>query len=226
MIERLEAGEHETPPVPHTRAPSREERAGAPLWLLVDFRSSVPPTTGRDRGRTGGVGDPRRLGDPDGELLAPGTEDVLLTAPMREHRGGRACTTCSTPRSATPRGVQRGRVAGSPRSRWRRTTAGLGHAGGRVSQRRSARLLAQAGGGVHRSRRPRGGAARTAGRAARPRHRRSDARAGRAISERLERPPLRSWRTSCGAANRRGPARRAQRARRPGRRAGAARRAL
>lgn len=41
-ISRLEAGEHGAPPAPHTRDPAtRADRAGAPLWQLVDFAESV-----------------------------------------------------------------------------------------------------------------------------------------------------------------------------------------
>ena len=41
-IERLEAGEHDTPPVPYTRDPAaRDRRQGAPLWQLVDFRDDI-----------------------------------------------------------------------------------------------------------------------------------------------------------------------------------------
>jgi uncharacterized protein (TIGR02680 family) len=79
-IERLRAGEHDTPPVPHTRGPTaREGRAGAPLWLLVDFRSGVP-----EQRRAGIEAALEASGildawvSPDGELLAPGTADVLL----------------------------------------------------------------------------------------------------------------------------------------------------
>lgn len=82
-IERLQAGEHELPPVPHTRDPStRDERAGAPLWLLVDFRSDVPVQ--RRAGIEAGLEASGILDawvSPDGELLAPGTQDVLL-APL------------------------------------------------------------------------------------------------------------------------------------------------
>jgi uncharacterized protein (TIGR02680 family) len=79
-IERLRAGEHDAPPVPHTRDPTaREGRAGAPLWLLVDFRSGVPQQ--RRAGieaalEASGILD--AWVSPDGELLAPGTADVLL----------------------------------------------------------------------------------------------------------------------------------------------------
>jgi uncharacterized protein (TIGR02680 family) len=94
-IERLRAGEHDTPPAPHTRDPStRAERPGAPLWLLVDFRSDVP-----DQRRAGIEAALEASGildawvSPDGELLAPGTQDVLLAPDARdrdarEHVGG------------------------------------------------------------------------------------------------------------------------------------------
>ncbi len=79
-IKRLQAGEHELPPVPHTRDPSvRDGRAGAPLWLLVDFRSDVPAE--RRAGIEAGLEASGILDawvSPDGELLAPGTQDVLL----------------------------------------------------------------------------------------------------------------------------------------------------
>ncbi|WP_066936484.1 TIGR02680 family protein [Microtetraspora fusca] len=42
-IVRLEAGGHDAPPVPHTRAPqARIDRPGAPLWKVVDFADAVP----------------------------------------------------------------------------------------------------------------------------------------------------------------------------------------
>ena len=89
-IERLRAGEHELPPVPHTRDPAaRETRAGAPLWLLVDFRSDVP-----ERRRAGIEAALEASGildawvSPDGELLAPGTADVLLAPEASEEADG------------------------------------------------------------------------------------------------------------------------------------------
>ena len=89
-IERLQAGEHEMPPIPHTRKHSaREERAGAPLWLLVDFRSSVPETqrAGIEAAlEASGILD--AWVSPDGELLAPGTQDVLLTPDAQDPAGG------------------------------------------------------------------------------------------------------------------------------------------
>jgi uncharacterized protein (TIGR02680 family) len=89
-IERLHAGEHETPPIPHTRDPcAREQHAGAPLWLLVDFRSGVPVQ--RRAGieaalEASGILD--AWVSPAGELLAPGTQDVLLTPDGRDPADG------------------------------------------------------------------------------------------------------------------------------------------
>ncbi|MEU9890147.1 TIGR02680 family protein [Sphaerisporangium sp. NPDC051011] len=41
---RLEAGGHDAPPAPHTRAAdTRVGRPGAPLWKVVDFAAAVPP---------------------------------------------------------------------------------------------------------------------------------------------------------------------------------------
>jgi uncharacterized protein (TIGR02680 family) len=89
-IERLQAGEHDAPPPPHTRDASvRAERAGAPLWLLVDFRSGVP-----EQRRAGIESALEASGildawvSPDGELLAPGTHDVLLTPDEQHPTGG------------------------------------------------------------------------------------------------------------------------------------------
>jgi uncharacterized protein (TIGR02680 family) len=89
-IERSRAGEHELPPVPHTRDPAaREGRAGAPLWLLVDFRPDVP-----EQRRAGIEAALEASGildawvSPDGELLAPGTADVLLAPDAGEEADG------------------------------------------------------------------------------------------------------------------------------------------
>jgi uncharacterized protein (TIGR02680 family) len=42
-IERLRAGGHDAPPVPHTRAPGvRDDRPGAPFWKVTDFAQGVP----------------------------------------------------------------------------------------------------------------------------------------------------------------------------------------
>lgn len=43
-IERLRAGGHDAPPLPHTRTPGiRDDRPGAPLWKVTDFAPDVPP---------------------------------------------------------------------------------------------------------------------------------------------------------------------------------------
>jgi uncharacterized protein (TIGR02680 family) len=42
-IDRLLAGGHDAPPVPHTREPGvRDDRLGAPLWKVTDFAPDVP----------------------------------------------------------------------------------------------------------------------------------------------------------------------------------------
>jgi uncharacterized protein (TIGR02680 family) len=42
-IGRLEAGDHDAPPAPHTRDPQvRDTRLGAPLWKVTDFAPGVP----------------------------------------------------------------------------------------------------------------------------------------------------------------------------------------
>ncbi len=42
-IERLRAGGHDAPPLPHTRLPGvRDDRPGAPLWKVTDFAPDVP----------------------------------------------------------------------------------------------------------------------------------------------------------------------------------------
>ncbi len=102
-IERLRAGEHELPPAPHTRDPvTRERRAGAPLWLLVDFRSDVPQQ--RRAGIEAALEASGMLDawvSPDGELLAPGTADVLL-APEADD----GSLTSDTGEGATVRGAR------------------------------------------------------------------------------------------------------------------------
>jgi uncharacterized protein (TIGR02680 family) len=80
-IERLERGEDSIPPVPHTRQNTeRAGRLGAPLWQLVDFAADVSPTerAGLEAALEGaGVLD--AWVTPTGELLAPDTEDVVLS---------------------------------------------------------------------------------------------------------------------------------------------------
>ena len=81
-IEKLQSGAHPTPPVPYTRgADIREQRAGAPLWQLVDFRDGIAPD---DRAGIEAALEAAGILDgwvtPSGELLDPDTEDVLLAA--------------------------------------------------------------------------------------------------------------------------------------------------
>ncbi len=89
-IARLEAGEHDSPPAPHTRDPeTREQRSGAPLWQVVDFRAQVG--AGERAGieaalESAGILDAWVSGD--GDLLAPGTHDVLLVADPSPARAG------------------------------------------------------------------------------------------------------------------------------------------
>jgi uncharacterized protein (TIGR02680 family) len=80
--ERLLRGETERPPAPYTRAPdARQDRAGAPLWQLVDFRADVSPT---DRAAVEAALEASGLLDawvtPDGQLLEPETHDVIVMA--------------------------------------------------------------------------------------------------------------------------------------------------
>jgi uncharacterized protein (TIGR02680 family) len=79
-IGRLERGVDGTPPAPYTRAPTgREGRPGAPLWRLVDFSDDV---TDADRAGVEAALEAAGVLDawvtPDGELLAPDLNDVLL----------------------------------------------------------------------------------------------------------------------------------------------------
>ncbi len=90
-IVELESGVDPTPPAPYTRgADDREQRAGAPLWQLVDFRDDVAPD---DRAGIEAALEAAGILDgwvtPSGELLDPDTEDVLLAATIRPHAGGR-----------------------------------------------------------------------------------------------------------------------------------------
>ncbi len=81
-IRTLESGVHPSPPAPHTRdADTREQRAGAPLWQLVDFRDDIAP---EDRAGIEAALESAGILDawvtPSGELLHPDTDDVLLVA--------------------------------------------------------------------------------------------------------------------------------------------------
>jgi uncharacterized protein (TIGR02680 family) len=90
-IEELESGVHATPPVPYTRvADGRDQRAGAPLWQLIDFRDDVSPA---ERAGIEAALEAAGILDgwvtPSGELLDPDTEDVLLAAVHGQHTGPR-----------------------------------------------------------------------------------------------------------------------------------------
>jgi uncharacterized protein (TIGR02680 family) len=80
--ERLAKGEDRTPPRPHTRsAEARQDRDGAPLWRLVEFRDQVPASAraGLEAAlEAAGLLDAWVL--PDATVLDPHTHDVLLTA--------------------------------------------------------------------------------------------------------------------------------------------------
>jgi uncharacterized protein (TIGR02680 family) len=90
-VETLESGVQPTPPAPHTRgADVREQRAGAPLWQLVDFRDDVAPD---DRAGIEAALEAAGILDGwvtlSGELLDPDTADVLLAATGGEYAGPR-----------------------------------------------------------------------------------------------------------------------------------------
>ena len=80
--DRLERGEHQRPPPPYTRAAgAREDRAGAALWQVTDFRESVGE--GERAGLEAALEAAGLLDAwvaPDGRLLDPGTHDVVVTA--------------------------------------------------------------------------------------------------------------------------------------------------
>ena len=73
---------HPTPPTPYTRgSDARERRPGAPLWQLVDFRRDIDE---EDRAGIEAALEAAGILDawvtPNGELLDPDTEDLLLAA--------------------------------------------------------------------------------------------------------------------------------------------------
>ena len=168
-IEELESGVHPTPPAPYTRgSDTREHRAGAPLWQLVDFRRDVAPD---DRAGIEAALEAAGILDgwvtPSGELLDPDTEDVLLAATDGARTGPRLADAL-VPAIGDVAGVSEADVHGllvGDRAR-RERRARVGHHRRPVSQRRAARCLAQASCGVHRPHRARGGPACTARRVA------------------------------------------------------------
>ncbi|TDC06957.1 TIGR02680 family protein [Actinomadura bangladeshensis] len=83
-IGRLESGGHDVPPVPHTRTGSREGRAGAPLWKVVDFTDAVPADhrAGLEAAlEASGVLD--AWVTPQGSLLGEGDTFVLAGEPVQ-----------------------------------------------------------------------------------------------------------------------------------------------
>ncbi len=89
-IEEIRAGAQEPPPAPHTReAAARQGRPGAPLWQLVDFRDEV--TEDRRAGLEAALEAAGILDawvSPDGKLLSPGAQDVLLAPEALDAPGG------------------------------------------------------------------------------------------------------------------------------------------
>jgi uncharacterized protein (TIGR02680 family) len=79
--ERLEAGEDQAPPVPHTRDVTfRGQASGAPLWQLVDFASHLPSAAraGLEAAlEASGLLDAWVL--PEGAVIDARTNDVILT---------------------------------------------------------------------------------------------------------------------------------------------------
>ena len=89
-IARLESGEHDRPPAPYTRgAEAREQRHGAPLWQVIDFRDHIDP---RERAGIEAALEVAGILDawvtPDGQLLSAETDDVLV-APDTQAPAGR-----------------------------------------------------------------------------------------------------------------------------------------
>lgn len=79
---RLERGEDDAPPLPHTRdATARDGRPGAPLWQLIDLADGLGET---DRAGIEAALEASGILDawvtPSGEALAADTEDVVLRA--------------------------------------------------------------------------------------------------------------------------------------------------
>jgi uncharacterized protein (TIGR02680 family) len=90
-IARLESGEDTAPPPAYTRdVAARTGRPGAPLWQLVDFAGDVPAG---DRAGLEAALEAAGILDawvnPDGVLLAPGMDDVVLlpARPAARHLG-------------------------------------------------------------------------------------------------------------------------------------------
>lgn len=86
--DRLKSGHHMPPPAPHTRAErARQDRLGAPLWKLCDFRADVSFDL---RAGVEAALEAAGLLDawvtPDGRLLAAGEQDTALVIADDESR--------------------------------------------------------------------------------------------------------------------------------------------
>jgi len=99
---RLEAGQSATPPAPYTRTAERGELAGAPLWRVVDFAANL---SAADRAGLEAALESSGLLDawvtPDGSLLDPDTQDVLLTADVPAPGRGLTTVLCPTVDTST-----------------------------------------------------------------------------------------------------------------------------
>jgi uncharacterized protein (TIGR02680 family) len=94
-IERLRAGGHDAPPLPHTRQPGvRDDRPGAPLWKVTDFAPDVPQE--RRAGLEAALEAAGMLDawvTPDGQLVSG---DVILVT-GREPMAGPSCASVLVP---------------------------------------------------------------------------------------------------------------------------------
>jgi uncharacterized protein (TIGR02680 family) len=94
-IERLRAGGHDAPPVPHTRQPGiRDGRPGAPLWKVIDF---APGLAGEARAGLEAALEASGILDawvtPDGDLVA---DDVTVVSGLTSVPGP-SCATALVP---------------------------------------------------------------------------------------------------------------------------------
>jgi hypothetical protein len=106
--EGLVSAPHPTPPAPHWRPARPAKRPGAPLYLLCDFG---PGCAGQEAGLEAALEASGLLDGwvtPDGELLDPRTEDVLLTGPPA---GGRTLADLLVPVEAGGVGLEAARRA-------------------------------------------------------------------------------------------------------------------
>ncbi|MGH3188610.1 MAG: TIGR02680 family protein [Streptosporangiaceae bacterium] len=119
-IERLRAGGHDAPPLPHTRPPGiRDDRPGGPLWKVTDFASGVPEEhrAGLEAAlESAGILDAWLT--PDGDLIAG---DVVLVS-GRQQVAGPSCDTVLVPAV----NVADPRAAALPEAAVRAALSGIG----------------------------------------------------------------------------------------------------